>query len=368
MGSSGEAASGRPAPGVSGGELEVGGIGSGACVAAKAIVERKSCSARELLAIIAGPPGMGVLDGWHGAGSKGSVEECLKPSVHCGGPPGLSCSGVHEHVVLLRVEELVALKRQVKPKSLQSDARGALECAIKFFGSRGCDNEGASYDLREVWPAWRQYIAHHDHAARIVGAGVVQVQAEQIRGVKDPNRYGELRVDIVIHTVDGGFCRLHPGSHQRRDAIPQYFPRGATAEPDGRAPQSACDLYVAPSGIFDRRKAEAIPQQDRLGRQQFLEVLAKAEVSCPCDVTECAEVPWRRWFCNLGRYAMDVIGPGIQSVRLEALAAEEAKAGSSRRISSATFHSESVDKCMWQVSIYQVTQCRTTLAVKQLEV
>ena len=86
-------------------------------------------------------------------------------------------------------------------------------------------------------------------------------------------------------------------------------------------------MYQAPRGDFDLASATAIPQYDRLGREEFLEILARAQVQIPCDVTESADVPWRRWFCNLGRHSGAVIGHGIRCVRLEALEAEEAAPG-----------------------------------------
>ena len=115
-------------------------------------------------------------------------------------------------------------------------------------------------------------------------------------------------------------------------------------------------MHQAPGGDFDLASATAIPQYDRFGRGEFLEILARAQVQIPCDVTESADVPWRRWFCNLGRHSGAVIGHGIRCVRLEALEAEEAAPGGARRIGSATFHAETVDKCKWHACIYRCLQ------------
>ena len=261
-----------------------------------------------------------------GAGAAGPSEEAVGSlqgaRIADGGAPG----GVHEPPVLLSLAELRALGQEPKPMPLQSDARAALESAIQVLSRHAGEGAAPPYDLCAVWQGWQRYFAWHDQGERIVGTGVVQLQEEQILGVTDPNRFGQLRVDIVVHNVDGGYWRLHPGSQKRRDAIPQRFTIGAT-EPDARAPQRAAQMYQAPRGDFDLASATAIPQYDRFGREEFLEILARAQVQIPCDVTESADVPWRRWFCNLGRHSGAVIGHGIRCVRLEALEAEEAAPG-----------------------------------------
>ena len=284
-----------------------------------------------------------------GAEVGSSVPRPLSP------PPGLA-GVVHggsaaEPAVLLSVAGLRALRHERKSRTLQVDARAALESAVQFFSVFADEVAAPPYDVRTVWPEWKRYLAWHEQGEEIVGPGVAQLQAEQIRGVTDPNRCGALRVDIVVYNVDGGYWRLHPGSKRRGDAVPRHFSVSAT-ELDARGRQTAAVFYRAFIGVFDSGKAAAIPQHDRLGRSEFLDCVGRAGAEHPCDLTESDNVPWRRWFCNLGRETRRVIGPGIRRVMLESLVPDEA----SRRVRCATFHAECVDDTKWTVCVFQWRQ------------
>ena len=72
---------------------------------------------------------------------------------------------------------------------------------------------------------WRDYLACHAEARRIIGPGVVGFEGrfldflEPNRGQLNlPGRYGKQRFDFVVHRMDGTACRLHPS--ETRDAKP----------------------------------------------------------------------------------------------------------------------------------------------------
>ena len=75
----------------------------------------------------------------------------------------------------------------------------------------------------DSWLPWRSYLASHDNAIQIIGAGVTQAKAEFIEGTTDPNRGGQPRLDFVIYRSDDTFCRIHPGTNKRNDAKPLLF-------------------------------------------------------------------------------------------------------------------------------------------------
>ena len=47
------------------------------------------------------------------------------------------------------------------------------------------------------------YIACHESAADIIGPGVTHAVAEFVEGTRDPNQYGQPRLDFIIYRIDG---------------------------------------------------------------------------------------------------------------------------------------------------------------------
>jgi len=166
------------------------------------------------------------------------------------------------------------------------------------------------------WAGWRRYLANHKQAKDIIGPGVVGFTSQFIEGTKDPNRGGQRRLDFVVHHVDGGCYRLHPGSKSRNDAKPVYVP-----------PQSplVCFQYLPLEGQtrspFTTRDIGCVPQHDRLSMQEAWERLsairdATEHTQSWLDITSGDALPWWQWVPNLGKYTMQTIDPGIATVEL----------------------------------------------------
>ena len=71
------------------------------------------------------------------------------------------------------------------------------------------------------WEDWKQYLALHPEAEKIIGTGVIRFSLEYIPTTRDPNNYGKERLDFHVYRHDGSYARLHPGSH--KDAQVYYF-------------------------------------------------------------------------------------------------------------------------------------------------
>ena len=185
---------------------------------------------------------------------------------------------------------------------------------------------GGVFDLTTgpwAWPHWRNYLAHlgpRYTADPIVGPGVTALTAEFITGTIDPNRGGRPRLDIVVYHVDGGSCRLHPGSKPKNDAQPVFFPPSPLAR--------IATNYVAPLLEPERPAlitATAVPQVDRLGKKEAWRRLTAirdaTEHTNPPEVwlelTDGNLFPWWQWFPNLGRWTAEVRGAGIMGVFLD---------------------------------------------------
>ena len=237
--------------------------------------------------------------------------------------------------VIFAPDELEALRRGPQTLDLQRKAREGLEYAIELFNGHPDGNTAPPCDVTAVWLTWKLYIARHKQGAEFVGEGITKVQGEQIRGVTDPNRRGRLRVDIVLYNVDGGFWRLHPGSSRCNDAVPRHIA--------GNASELAGTMCAGVQRVYDGAAAGRIPQQDRLGRKEVVELLSSLDVAMPCDVTERIDFPRWRWFCNLGRDTDRVIGSGIARVILQELGKEDSTGVPEPRVLHANFHVEHTD-------------------------
>ena len=109
----------------------------------------------------------------------------------------------------------------VQCQGLHKEARAALESAITELSA---DRELASIDLTSGgrWPRWREYLANHKCADKLVAPGITAVTAERL-AERDANRGGMPRVDIILHHATGARCRIHPGSRAAGDAQPIYL-------------------------------------------------------------------------------------------------------------------------------------------------
>ena len=152
---------------------------------------------------------------------------------------------------------------------------------------------------------WQHYLAKHPQALELVGPGVVEFGAAAVKGTKDPNRGGLPRLDFVIHHVDGGYWRIHPGAKPKNDAIPKRFP-----PPDG-TPVVASDRWrYLPPGGFLYAHACLVPQTDRLSKKTAwaeLESLPDGYLDAGPD----AKFKWWLWLGNLGMVSCEVLGAGV---------------------------------------------------------
>jgi hypothetical protein len=105
-------------------------------------------------------------------------------------------------------------------QGLHKAARSILDTATaELTQNPGLPTIDLTVDNR--WPTWKAYIATHERRRQIVGAGITSVTAERatLDGsfVKDHNRGGEPRVDIVVESIQSK-CRMHPGGRRGGDA------------------------------------------------------------------------------------------------------------------------------------------------------
>ena len=105
-----------------------------------------------------------------------------------------------------------SVQRQTPLRSLHKLARAALN-AITEAGPSSSMNK----NLHDWFP-WMPYIACHESATDIIGPGVTHAIAEFLEGTRDPNQYGQPRLDFIIYRIDGTRCRVHPGTKKANDA------------------------------------------------------------------------------------------------------------------------------------------------------
>jgi hypothetical protein len=233
----------------------------------------------------------------------------------------------------------VALAAATEPSILlhRDDARGLALAAITLFqpgklhglaraaldriSSAGTTTVVHSLDLE--FP-WKYYVACHAQADDIIGSGIVLALAEFIATTRDPNRHGQERLDFVFYHADGSYCRLHPGSKPKNDAKPVFLAcRPATELPaasSGHAteqPASAEQQWRALHGrIVTLEFAAAVPQIDRIGKQEALRTLQTLCMG-PLPTDAHAAFKWWLFVSNLGSKTDRIIGPGIVSAALE---------------------------------------------------
>ena len=102
--------------------------------------------------------------------------------------------------VLLGIAELQRLQEGgVSKRKLHAQARSFLNEKSRFFADSPADHVRYLPIDADEWPTWREYIATHEDAARLLGSnGVVAIRIEEIEGTSDANRAGSPRVDIVV--------------------------------------------------------------------------------------------------------------------------------------------------------------------------
>ena len=235
--------------------------------------------------------------------------------------PGTAADG---KPVLLRVEDIEPLQRATRlaaefstQKNRQDIARSALESAIRD----GC---ATPIPLDELFQGmgWREYIAWHKEARKIIGEGVVDATAETIQGVKDPNRYGQLRIDFVVYRADGSYCRLHPGTKTASDAKVRYFEAVATEHARVSTATEHAGVGLAqhrwtslPAMPFNMEAVATIPQSDRIGKEPAYAMLSQLSAGrLPTDSD--SFFPWWLFVANLGHKTEEVIDCGITAAEL----------------------------------------------------
>ena len=96
-------------------------------------------------------------------------------------------------------------------------ARNLLNNKIRVFAESPAGHVRSLPIVAEEWPTWKEYIANHKDADKVLGSkGIVVIRMEEIEGTSDSNREGKPCVDIVVDTADGYSFRLQPGNKRAR--------------------------------------------------------------------------------------------------------------------------------------------------------
>ena len=238
--------------------------------------------------------------------------------------------------LLLRRADLTGLqqRRTDRLRQLHEQARSFLNAKIQDFVPHQEGHVQSQPVDTNDWATWKEYVASHPDAERIVGTqGIKAIHIEQIDGVKDPNRGGQRRVDIVVYNADGQFFRLHPGSKSNNNAQlkqgnwshsgasePNAESSGA-AEPrvtDTGSIESASRQYHEPPRVLTREWAAQIPQNHCIGRREMFSKLQVLSSAYPLELTHVTldVFPWWLWIPNTGNVRDEVIGCGIERIAL----------------------------------------------------
>ena len=226
--------------------------------------------------------------------------------------------------VLLGIAELQRLQQGGVGKGrLHKEARSLLNEKSRFFAVSP-ENHVRSLPIHaDNWPRWKEYIAGHKDAARLVGSnGIVKISIEEIEGTSDPNRRGSPRVDFVVYNADGNCFRLHPGNKPSSDAqLIAWKTVGGAHEPavcQGVAVETASEAYRWPPEVYTQDYGDSVPQVDRMGRRQMFAKLQNLPLDRPLELTNATieEFPWWLWVPTIGRDANKIIGDGIERVAL----------------------------------------------------
>ena len=290
---------------------------------------------------------------WLAAGAAESSQHDADLAIGAAAPASAASAAEPSDNLLLRRADLTGL-RQHRPdqlRQLHEQARGFLNAKILAFSPHQEGRVQSQPVDTNDWSTWKEYVASHAAAESIFGTqGIKAIHIEQIDGVKDPNRGGQRRVDIVVYNADGQFFRLHPGSKKKSDAqLKQgtwsYFgasepnaDSSGAAEPrvtDTGSIVSASRQYHEPPQMLTRELAEQIPQNHCIGRREMFSKLQGLSSAYPLDLTHVTQdvFPWWLWIPNIGRVRDEVIGCGIERIAL----VETISKRSTQAITSARF-------------------------------
>ena len=275
-----------------------------------------------------------------GAAEPGAAEAWLSSSVRElaiveAAPASAASAAEPSDNLLLRSADLTGCwQRSQNIKNLHDQARDFLNAKIQAFSPHQEGRVQSQPVDTNDWSTWKEYVASHAAADSIIGTqGIKAIHIEQIDGVKDPNRGGQRRVDIVVYNADGQFFRLHPGSKPKNDAQvkqgnwsvlgasePNAESSGA-AEPrvtDTGSIESASRQYHEPPPVLTREVAEQIPQNHCIGRRELFSKLQGLSWAYPLELTHATldVFPWWRWIPNTGTVRDEVIGCGIERIAL----------------------------------------------------
>ena len=226
-------------------------------------------------------------------------------SEHVVMPPATFAATSRLHMLMM-VDDIPALQRNC------SLSRQELHCEARTLLNMLSAGSEQSENLDGVWEHWKEYVAFHKDGVRLVGPGIVCVSGQHIERTTDPNRANALRFDFVLHHLDGGYVRIHPGTKAKTDAQPRYFPSSATEHV--QAPSLQWRQLPA-SGVFREEDAALVPQIDRMGTKRAWQHMIALSLPENRDLSEI--FPWWLWLANLSQHKPGIIGAGIVSAQLE---------------------------------------------------
>ena len=321
-----------------------------------------------------------------GAAEPGAAESWLSSSgrelaIVEAAPASAASAAEPSDNLLLRSADLTGLRqRSQNIKNLHDQARDFLNAKIQAFSPHQEGRVQSQPVDTNDWSTWKEYVASHAAADSIIGTqGIKAIHIEQIDGVKDPNRGGQRRVDIVVYNADGQFFRLHPGSKPKNDAQlkqgtwnvlaasePNAESSGA-AEPrvtDTGSIGSASRQYHEPPPVLTREVAEQIPQNHCMGRRELFSKLQGLSREYPLELTRATldVFPWWRWIPNTGTVRDEVIGCGIERIALVETTTDE----HTHAITSARFLIVHTDQTALLLSAYDGTVRRTPYHIQTL--
>ena len=321
-----------------------------------------------------------------GAAEPGAAESWLSSSgrelaIVEAAPASAASAAEPSDNLLLRSADLTGCwQRSQNIKNLHDQARDFLNAKIQAFSPHQEGRVQSQPVDTNDWSTWKEYVASHAAAERIFGTqGIKAIHIEQIDGVKDPNRGGQRRVDIVVYNADGQFFRLHPGSKPKNDAqlkqgtwnvLAAYEPNAESsgaAEPrvtDTGSIGSASRQYHEPPPVLTREVAEQIPQNHCIGRRELFSKLQELTWAYPLDLTHVTQdvFPWWLWIPNTGSVRDEVIGCGIERIALVETTTDE----HTHAITSARFLIVHTDQTALLLSASDGTGRRTPYHIETL--